>query len=578
MCGIAGIVASKIALKAELNPLIPEEAVKTMVSSMGDRGPDSAGVVQRNRATFGHTRLAIMDPENIEANQPIESNSWLLVFNGEIYNFREIRETLAETFEFVTESDTEVLLKSLELNGVDKTVRLLNGIFAFAAFNKRTGDTYLVRDRLGIKPIYFHDDKYGLWFGSTPAAIVNAHPKPTWELDYFSVMRYFSLGAPISEGTLFTGIQRILPATILKVSADGVHSNINYWKPKFDKTDIEDSVWKSNLNQKEAHVPSALFLSGGVDSSVSALALHDLDCFHLDSPERKYAEYVSEKLGSKLIVSEFEDSAHFSTINQEYVKSSGEPSASAPIPFLVAKAIKEKGYKVAFSANGADELFFGYPRTFAPGLLDENQPANNYEAPSLASSSDQRDHIFRKIDSFEIPRLGSNLEQNYFPSELLTKLTSEFSECAQSRWFELQTYVQYDLNPTLDFSSMACSLEVRVPFLDHTLIENALSHTSNDFISADIGRKKPLKSILKKNDLSPLLWARTKVGFSVPEEILAKRESSMLEAVDELNKLGLFKLSKNCIKGSRDYQYLLSAAHSMVEWKRCWVDSGKVVL
>lgn len=576
MCGISGIFRFDPEHSEGFEAL--EAASQAMVDAQDTRGPDASAVWHGRGITLGHTRLAIMDPENSGSNQPIHSQRWALAFNGEIYNFRALRDELKgrHGFEFTTNSDTEVLLRALDAWGVASTLERLNGIFAFGAYDKQEHRLFLARDPLGIKPLFHYQDGNELWFASAPAAIVKASMR-TWDLDYEALRSFFSLGAVCSARTLFSGIARLGPGEVLDVGRDARVSYRRYWQPAFRPEPIEEALERAIVGQQEAHVRSALFLSGGVDSTVMSVYLRDMDFFHLDSPERPYAQYVADFMKGDLCVRAYTDTQHFDRYNQRYVETCGEPSASAPIPFLVSEAIQGEGYKVAFSANGADELFFGYPRTPAPELSPANVPANDYEDPPVTETRDQELHIFRDPQSYSIPRHQGEqpgLHESLAP--LLHPLPEGFPSSAHRRWFELQTYVQYDLNPTLDFASMACSLEVRVPFLDHELIEAALSLDANAMLSPDFGRKAPLKRILKKRGLHPLLWARPKLGFSVPESVREIRQQQLESSLKELNSDGYLRLSKTCIANSRDHQYLSAAAHAFVHWKRVWIDSGVV--
>lgn len=576
MCGISGIFRydpdSAAIMEALLKP------TQAMIDAQKSRGPDAQGLWHAEGVTLGHNRLAIMDPDNTGSNQPTHSARWSLVFNGEIYNFRALRNELKASHGFVfrSNSDTEVLLRAIDAWGIDRALERLSGIYAFAAYDKSQHRIYLARDRLGIKPLYFYVNESEIWFASTPAAIAKASLR-TWTLDYEALRSFFALGAPFTDQTLFSGIRRLAPAAILQVDRNGKVSTRRYWQPAFRREPIDEAVERAIVGQNEAHVGSALFLSGGVDSTVMSLYLRNLDYFHLRSPEARYAQYVARFMGGDLCVRDYTGTQHFDRYNRRYVESSGEPSASAPIPLLIAEAIQASGYKVAFSANGADELFFGYPRTPAPELNPGNLPANDYEDPPVPTNLAQQLHIFRNPQNYSVPGVPEfPIESFESFSAFANPLTDEFPASAHRRWFELQTYVQYDLNATLDFASMACSLEVRVPFLDHELVEVALSHDANSMFSADFGRKTPLKRMLKGHGIHPLLWARPKIGFSIPEDTLKTRKQQLDTSLKEVIQDGYLQLSRACLVDSRDHQYLSAAADAFLHWRKAWIDSGVV--
>ena len=203
MCGICGVIFADSSKQKEYS-----KYVENMVKTMLDRGPDNSSISSYKNIILGHTRLSIMDPGSKIANQPIENDKWVLVFNGEIYNFKKIREDLkVKGYRFYSNSDTEVLLNAIDCYGVPKTLDKINGIFAFAAFNKKTKKTYLARDRIGIKPLHLHIGGDGnIYFASTPAAIALSLNK-IWSLNYQSVLSFLHLGASNTLSTFFNSIE-----------------------------------------------------------------------------------------------------------------------------------------------------------------------------------------------------------------------------------------------------------------------------------------------------------------------------------------------------------------------------------
>ncbi len=575
MCGICGIYVFNDDQKTQIY-----EFVTKMRVSMNDRGPDHTSTWVGDSIILGHTRLAIMDPQSEVPNQPVQSHKWVLVFNGEIYNFRQLRKELENKgIMFSSNCDTEVLINLIEIYGIDETLNRINGIFAFCAFDKLSRKIYLARDRLGIKPLYYWlDNENGhFWFASNPAAIVNAAEK-TWKLNYLSVFSFFHLGAPLTRATFFSGIERLRAAESMVIDPNLNIVTKYYWSPSYREGNIDEQIIKSILGEKESHVDSAVFLSGGIDSSLMTAILSDVEGFHLYSPELKYAQYVADHVGINLKVREYTNDVSFDELLEIYSVSSGEASASSPIPLMVSQLIAQEGYKVAFSANGADELFFGYPRTPVPELLPQNYTALDYETPPVKTEEDQYYHIFRDETSIKIPNLAKEInKRDIIELYDIRGLDGGFPASAANRWFELQTYVGGDLNPTLDFASMACSLEVRVSFLDYKLVELALSYDSNQLISCDYGRKSPLKMMLKHRGFHPALWSRQKVGFSIPSEVMAKREKSIKKHSKELKHRGLFHLGVSNKNTARDYICLNSAVHAFNIWARVWMDNGKVV-
>ncbi|MCF6314095.1 MAG: asparagine synthase C-terminal domain-containing protein, partial [Verrucomicrobiales bacterium] len=328
----------------------------------------------------------------------------------------------------------------------------------------------------------------------------------------------------------------------------------------------------------EADVPTALFLSGGVDSSVLAVLMDKIDCFHLRSDETEMARYVAEQVGSELQVCDPAENVDYEKTLEDYARNSGDVSASSPIPYLVAQQIRKAGYPVAFSANGGDELFHGYSRTPSPELNDTFMPNNGYETQSYSCLAKQARNVFRSPENFFLPNapqtsqsfieLTENIENRF--------LLPNFPKSASHRWLELQTYVLEDLNPTLDYASMVHSVEVRVPFLDHRIVEAALTLDANTHITAEYGRKSPLKAMLDQHKIHPFIWARPKMGFSLNSEVIANLHHKKLQALAELSKEGYLQIDARIGEVCRDFAYLGSAALAFSAWKKVWIDTGIV--
>jgi asparagine synthase (glutamine-hydrolysing) len=579
MCGISGILNRSHTIANR------DSQIEIMLTTQHMRGPDSNQIVNTTNFTLAHNRLSIIDL-NPTGNQPMEYGDWIIVFNGEIYNYQEIKTQLeAVGVQFSGSSDTEVLLKSIERDGIDQTLAKINGIFAFCAYNKISDEFYLVRDRLGEKPLFYYFDSSGsLYFASNPAAIVNALPEVDWALDTEALWEYFAMGGIFTEKTLFSNIKRLDSASML--SGNNTEFTISrYWEPQYQHNitdfEIDASIKDSIMSRTVADVPVVLFLSGGVDSSVVAATIRDINAVHLISPEVEYAQQVADQFNMDFQVVTPE-SFDISEVLEEYATFSGEPTMSGFIPYITSKYVSAD-YKVAISANGADELFFGYTRIPTPnlprGFFETKLRRERLNINGLSSSpSGQILNIFRHPSNFSIPILGSTktLSDLYTLLESVPKLSNDFPSTSQFRWLELMTYVKGDLNNTLDFSSMANSLEVRAPFLDYQLIENVLSVDDSRHISQQYGRKHYLKKILSENGVNQRVWNRDKIGFSLIDRYLKSIEGLKNQAVANLASEGLFNI--HCTHGEygRDSLYLKSAALGFYYWKKAWIDSGKV--
>lgn len=579
MCGISGIIFNK---SNNINYDFFNKKIQIMLETQRLRGPDSDGVFQDENCILGHNRLSIIDL-NSSGNQPMMYDKWVLVFNGEIYNFKEIKNELASfNIQFSGTSDTEVLLKCISYYGVEETLNKIRGIFAFCAYDKIENRYYLARDRMGEKPLFFFkDNENNIYFASNPSAIISATEEIKWYLDYEALWEYFKLGGIFSHRTLFKNLYRVDSSELLIINKSIITKNI-YWVPKFITDVTEQDLLNEiniSINQKLiADVPIALFLSGGVDSSYVSMIAKNIDCVHLISNELSFAKEVARINNSKLHVIEPKNLSEEDLIDL-YVTFSGEATMSGLIPQIVCDYLNKNNYKVAITANGADELFFGYIRTPTPLLNDDffiNLYKNNNVNINLPSYNKENfiNHIFRKDDSYTIKN-GIIGDLNSLLNKETTKLNENFSESAQYRWIDLMTYVKGDLNNSLDFSSMSKSVEVRAPFLDHKVVELALSMNENVHITSQYGRKTILKKELEKNNLDKNIWDREKMGFSLNKEYLYKISNLKQEAVTDLKNHKILNINLNNIRG-RDMQYLSGAALGFWFWKKRWIDTGIV--
>jgi asparagine synthase (glutamine-hydrolysing) len=582
MCGISGIIFNKPRVEND-KCLYRLEIMKT---AQHKRGPDSSAVWSNQSAYLAHNRLSIIDL-NTTGDQPMHYGDWVIVFNGEIYNYKELRSSLiSKGHSFKGSSDTEVLLHLISEFGVKDALTKLTGMFAMCIYNKSTGDYYLVRDRLGEKPLfYFIDDDKTLFFSSNPASIVRAIPEKKWLLDKEALWEYFLMGGIFSEKTLFTGIKRLDSATLYS-SINETVSIEKYWVPKFHKgvttEQMKNTIRHAITSRTVSDVPIVLFLSGGVDSSASASILKNIDAVHLISPEIDKAQAVANlfKMNFKVVEPKNFD---ISDTLLEYSMFSGEPTMAGFIPYITSKEVSPH-YKVALTANGADELFFGYtriPTPEIPPLFFDKRLANNHININARSGNEieQILHIFRHPDSFTIPLLEKQKNMHDLLSLLedyVTDLSSDFPNSSKYRWLELMTYVKGDLNGTLDFSSMCNSLEVRAPFLDHTLVEMALSLDERQHISYKNGRKHFLKEILHDEKVPSHIWERNKIGFSLIDSYLKSISELKEHAYAQLEQHNFIKINLQSSENSRDLQYLKSAALGFYYWKIAWIDSGLV--
>jgi len=465
---------------------ITRETVEKMCVHQGSRGPDNTGIEQIGKVIFGHNRLSIIDKSE-RSNQPVLYKPDMMVYNGEIYNslihknktYPSDTLSLADRMYFVDDD-----------YDLEEELNLLQGMFAYAYFNGETSKIYLIRDRFGIKPLYFTRQKDFFAFASTPAALT--YTKPNWSRSEKGFQEYLSLGATMLN-SMFEGIEAVPPGHYVVFNCNDHSLQVKRWYyPKFIDNAYEKIEEKVNEAIERVKLscdwPQVILLSGGIDSSLVASHYQGREAIHLASPEQEYAQKVADKFNIKL------HNVHPANYSAEecltdYITKSGDPTMAGLIPYITCKEISRLGYRVAITANGADELFFGYDRMKGEIL-------------------DQRNHIHR-----------------YFPfsEDIIDDVYLKFSllftrhKLPSMQWFEICTYLMFDLNKTLDFASMCHSVEVRVPYLDHELVEAALSIPMEQHV-AKYGNKTILKKMLLDMGFDFNFIHRPKVGFSLHHE------------------------------------------------------------
>ena len=570
MCGIAGIYnSSSDSAKRYLR-------ASAMAQAILYRGPDAGGVYEIDRTVFAHRRLAIIDLDSA-ADQPLLSpdGRYMITFNGEIYNYRELRNssTLAG-YDFRTRSDTEVIL-ALYITGGADALDKLDGMFAFAIFDRHTGKLLLMRDRVGKKPLYYYQKNSSeVVFASTLAAMKN---DPLWQgkLNNEALQDFLAYSYIPGNTSAYQGVFQVPPGTRMIFSADGSIEQKTYWQLNYSsKSDIDfdeaSTILRSKLTDAVtkrlfADVPCGVFLSGGVDSAVTAILAarqytqSELPLFTIGFAEEKYderavakqtAEFIRQKTGAKLhhYTAQVECSS-FDTL-PELAKIYGEPFADfSMLPTYFLSRFAGEQVKCVLSGDGADEIFGGYERYMAMRYcrkLDQTLPrwvlqlccagANTlfpdvnkrsklarlsrflrlaatpgnrrYAAMMLHSTAELQRQICG--EKLQTPQLH-NTEQ--FINDALQAVTTcdadeSFAEC------DVHTYLVNDILVKVDRASMANGLEVRSPFLDKELLEFA-AQLPFEYKQQGSLRKRILKQAMD-DDLTPEVISGRKRGFAVP--------------------------------------------------------------
>ena len=583
MCGITGTYALTQKGKEYHSKL--DVAIETMTL----RGPDGSGKYVEGSAALGHSRLAIIDT-SASANQPFSDSSgrYTIVFNGEIYNYREIQAELSD-FKPRTTSDTEILLQGY-IEWGEKVLEKLNGFFAFAIHDKETDNLFLARDRIGIKPFLVYQDENVIVFGSEMKSLM-AFGIPR-EIDVDSQFLYHQFNYTPYPETIFKNVVELEPGTWLRIKGkDDPSASLRvttgkFWsipKPTAAKTKmtyeqaqekLRELMEKSVQRRLISDVPLGSFLSGGIDSSIIAtLAARQTDKLntfsigYADEPlfdETHYAEAVAKKIGSNHTVFKLTNDDLYSDLHDvlNYIDRPFADSSALPVHILCKHT--RKHVTVALSGDGADELFSGYNK-HAAEFRARNLGIKEQVVAALkplwflipASRNSSLGNRVRQLQKFS-EGVSLRAKDRYWnwasfmqPDQVeklmkldtlslksrKDKLTSHLSttrDLDEVLYTDLHQVLRNDMLTKVDLMSMANNLEVRVPFLDHEVVEFACSLPEHYKITSSI-RKRILQETFRP-DLPEMLFKRSKHGFEVPLLNWFKGELDSLIKDDLLSK------------------------------------------
>jgi len=565
MCGICGVLDY-------YGKGVDEKLLIEMRDSMKHRGPDDFGIYFSDDKTLGlaHRRLAIIDLST-KAKQPMsneEKNVWI-VFNGEIYNYKELRDNLKEKHVFTSNSDTEVIVHLYEEKGI-KLINDLRGMFSFALWDGKKRKLFLVRDRVGVKPLYYTQFDKKIFFASEIKALL-VNPDIPRQVDEKSLYHYLSFLTTPPPNTLFKGIKKLAGGSLLEINEAGDIKEKKYWDVLDHTksfTDLEENEMSEKIldelrlsvqYRKISDVPVGVFLSGGIDSSTNARLFSEgetktVKTFSIGYEGNQSNEFVYARKMAKLVNSDH----HEKKLNvkdlmdfiSEMVFFQDEPIADpvcVPI-YYVSKLARENDVVVCQVGEGSDELFWGYPSWKTVHKLEKlnNLPASKfferilskiYEVTGrdegmpyelLRRALDDEPIFWGGIEAFTekekkqllSPRLREKFI-DYSSFEVIKSYKKRFDEKAVEKtpvnwmsYLDLNLRLPELLLMRVDKMSMAVSLEARVPFLDHKFVELAMS------IPEEVKTKNnELKYILKKSVSGLIpdeLIYRKKQGFSVP--------------------------------------------------------------
>jgi len=553
MCGIFGVFGSDGTRPADRQGLL------RMGEVLARRGPDGGGLHTDGGLGIGMRRLSIIDLKT--GDQPLanEDGSLWVVFNGEIYNYRELTaELLAKGHRFSTASDTEVLVHLYEDHG-EACVDKLRGMFAFAVWNRSRRTLFLARDRLGIKPLYYGQTPHGFVFGSELKAVLQSPWVPR-EVDRRGVAAYLQFGYVPEALTILKGVAKLPPGHTLTVREGRAGAPRRYWDPTASfrnpgrppsEEDASESLWTLLRDAVRSHlvsdVPVGAFLSGGVDSStVVAIMASEVGVpvktfsvgFREEAyNELAYARRVAERFRTEhheLVVGP-QDLDVLDDLLSAFDEPFADPSA---IPTYLVSRLARQHVKVVLSGDGGDELFAGYDRYMVDhrrrhlgligdvglggglrglsALLPEGAPGKNL----LYNLSLPRMERYLDAISLFPPRALRHLLEPAVAAEAVvpmdTRPSAGLDALSRLQDLDLRTYLPGDILTKVDRMSMANSLEARVPLLDHPFVEFACGLPAR--LRLNSGEQKYLLKRVLRGRLPAEVLIRPKQGFAVPLE------------------------------------------------------------
>lgn len=564
MCGIAGIVEYDRGRSPDRGLL------ESMTTRLAHRGPDGDGFFVDKGVGFGHRRLSIIDLAGGAQPMPSHDGRFVISFNGEIYNFQDLRKELEDLgHRFVSDhSDTEVILEAWRAWGEDCLTRL-RGMYAFAIFDKESEHVFVVRDRLGKKPVYYVELQDQRVLFASELKALECCKDFSRALCAEAIEDYFSLGYIPDPKSIYRAVRKLPPATVMKLERGKQPIIREYWKPGFDaavsgsarsrQDDLMDRLQAATRLRMISDVPLGAFLSGGVDSSaiiavMSGLSQNPVKSFSIGFRDKAYDETTYARKVAELYetehTEEIVDPDDFELVDRLAGMFDEPYGDSSALPTYRVCEAARKHVTVCLSGDGGDELFGGYrryrfhqaqeklkarlPGSFSKtvfGLLGTVYPKLDWAPRFLRARTtfqelamDEAESLFNGVSATSgadrrqlmSAAFRSDL-QSYQSVDLVRDYLAESGTedvLSRAQFVDFKLWLAGDILPKVDRTSMAVSLEVRAPLLDHELAEWALSLSPQDKIEGVQG-----KSILKKafeEKLPHDILYRPKQGFSIP--------------------------------------------------------------
>ena len=583
-----------------------EDLIKEKLESISFRGPDYTGIKKIDKLTLGHLRLSILDLD-ARSHQPMVFEHLHVVFNGEIYNYKDIKEELLSLgYHFKTESDTEVLLIGYKAWGKD-ILQKINGMFAFCIYDSETNIIFSARDRLGVKPFYYYwkDGEFEICSQIRPLL-------KNKKINEDAISMFLDCAFIPSPYTIVEDVFKLPPGNYMEINLNSNEINLKeYWNLKHVKTrkisyedakkELHDLLIDAVKIRLQSDVPIGSFLSGGIDSSIiSSIAAKvsnsKINTFSIGFEDPKYDESKIAEQFAKIIGSNHKtticSSEDILKLIPKLVEVYDEPFAdSSALPSLLLNSVTKKHVTVALSGDGGDESFLGYNQfdslvknefimdipfgirkflsaPFFLNLIGQNSHRVR-NALTTKTKNDFIENIFSR-KGFILKEIKQDWMKHY---QGFKKWSNVFLQKAADLWIKL--WLENDSNVKVDRASMAYSVEVRSPFLDYRVVEYARSLPIS--FRYEKGRQKRILRDILKEYIPEEVFDQPKKGFSVPigqwmrnelkEEFLSALNDDFLNKVPNLNVEKFKKILEDHMKGTYHNNHVVHNNYTVYIWK-----------
>ncbi|WP_299368577.1 asparagine synthase (glutamine-hydrolyzing) [Winogradskyella sp.] len=622
MCGFAGYLT--------FSNRYDSSVITSMANVLEKRGPDDSGVELFNEAGFqlalGHRRLSIIDISTL-GHQPMNYKHWWIAYNGEVYNFDNIKTELSNLGHvFKSSSDTEVILHAFDEWGIDAIHKFI-GMFAFVIYNQKNQELTLVRDRVGVKPLYVYQDDNTLMFASELKSFLE-YPEFNKSINHDAAYQFFKYGFIHAPNTIYKNATKLNPGSYLTyniktrdIRQKSYWNILDFYKKPTLQVSYEDA--KSHIKQlmqdafklrMVSDVPVGVFLSGGYDSALvtgvlqsemqSKLKTFTIGFDNKAYDESAYAERVADHLGTEqhtFICSDEEALDIIPKLASYYDEPFADPSV---VPTMLLSEKTREKVTVSLSADGGDELFFGYNRYskihryygrlkklsvlgFALGLMSKFKKKNTIKKPLYAHNVFKKNSIQQFLDSVLQKYKDSYLKTVVLKGRpIKTNFDKSYTGVFKFKKLlaiDATTYMPDDILVKVDRATMAYSLEGREPLLDHRIIEYAAQLPFEYLYDTGTKSKKHILKGICHDYIPKAIMDRKKVGFTPPlaEWLRKDLKAFVIKTLDakELEKHGFLNINKfqseldRFLKGDNRYYDLVWNALVFQLWYKKWIEN-----